>query len=84
MRKHDGQRMITASEVSEYVFCAKSWKLKLDGIRPESPRLEAGTAYHRQHQSGVHRAQRLRGLGIAFTWIALAAALIWLTIQIWE
>ena len=76
--------MITASEVGEYVYCAKAWKLKLDGIRPESPRLEAGIAYHREHQSGVHRAQRLRGLGLAFAWIALAAALIWLVIQIWE
>ena len=76
--------MITASEVGEYVFCAKAWKLKLDGVRPVSPRLEAGTVYHKEHQSGVHRARRLRGLGITFTWIALAAALIWLAIQIWE
>lgn len=76
--------MITASEVGEYVFCAKAWKLKLDGVRPESPRLEAGTAYHREHQSGVHWAKRLRGIGIAIGWIALAAAVIWLVIQIWE
>ena len=31
MRKLSGQRMITASEVGEYVYCAKAWKLKLDG-----------------------------------------------------
>ena len=84
MRKPSGQRMITASEVGEYVFCAKSWKLKLDGVRAESPRLEAGTAYHRKHQSGVHWAQRLRGLGMAFAWIALTATLIWLALRLWE
>jgi hypothetical protein len=76
--------MITASEVGEYVFCAKAWKLKLDGIRPESPRLDAGTAYHKAHQSGIHWAQRLRQVGTAVAWIALAAAVIWLVIQIWE
>ena len=76
--------MITASEVGEYVFCAKAWKLKRDGVRPVSPRLEAGTAYHKEHRSSVHRAGRLRGLGFALALIALAAALIWLAIQIWE
>jgi hypothetical protein len=76
--------MITASEVGEYVFCAKAWKMRLDGVRPESPQLEAGTSYHRAHQSGVHWAGHLLGVGIAIGWIALATAVIWLVIQIWE
>lgn len=84
MKDSRRQRMITASEVGEYVFCAKAWKLKLDGVRPESPRLEAGTAYHKAHQSGVHWAARLRGVGIASGWIALASAVFWLFIQIWQ
>ena len=65
-------------------FCAKAWKLQLDVVRPESPRLEAGTVYHKEHQSSVYRARCVRWLGTAFAWIALAAALIWLAIQIWE
>jgi hypothetical protein len=31
--KNFRQRMINASEVGEYIFCAKAWKLKRDGAR---------------------------------------------------
>lgn len=83
MKNARGQRMINASEVGEFVFCAKAWKLKLDGASPESPRLEAGTAYHRKHQSGVHWAQRLRQLGLTLAWLTLAAAVLWLFSKLW-
>jgi len=76
--------MITASEVGEFLFCAKAWKLKLDGHTPESPRLEAGTAFHLGHQAGVAWARRLRGLGVAAASIAMVIALLWLLIRIWR
>ena len=75
--------MITASEVGEFIFCAKAWKLKIEGASPDSPRLEAGTAFHHRHQSGVMWARHLRGLGIVVACFALALALIWLVTRLW-
>lgn len=83
MKDFRRQRMINASEVGEYVFCAKAWKLKRDGARPESPRLESGTTFHREHQAGVHWAGRLRQLGLRLAWLALAAAVLWLVSKLW-
>jgi hypothetical protein len=76
------RRMLTASEVGEYVFCAKAWKLRVEGKRPESPRLQAGTTYHQEHQSALHLAQRIGSVGKWATWLALAMAVIWLVIEI--
>lgn len=77
--------MLTASEVGEYAFCAKAWKLKRQGVVPKSPRLKTGTAYHQTHQAGLHWAQRLRSLGLAIILLALAAALLWLSgkVNLW-
>jgi len=75
--------MITASEVGEYIFCAKAWKLKIEGARSDSPRLEAGTAFHRRHQSKVTWAHHLRSLGVVIACLALALALIWLGAKLW-
>jgi hypothetical protein len=76
-------QMITASEVGEFIFCAKAWKLKIEGASPESPRLEAGTAFHRRYQSGVTWARQLRGLGVVAACLAFAIALIWLVTKLW-
>lgn len=76
-------RMITASEVGDYVFCAKAWQLKLEGARPDSQRLAAGTDYHRAHQSGVHWTLRLRQWGVRLAWLAIAAAVLWLISELW-
>jgi hypothetical protein len=85
MRHTRQQPMLTASEVGEYVFCAKAWKLKREGVLPKSPRLKAGTAYHQAHQAGLHWSQRLRQLGLAIILLALAAALLSLTgkVKLW-
>ncbi|MBI1760474.1 MAG: hypothetical protein HYR56_03465 [Acidobacteria bacterium] len=80
--KNARQRMINASEVSEFAFCAKAWKLKCEGVVADSPHLDAGTAYHRAHQSHLYLAQRLRRLGLALALLALAATLIWFIIKL--
>lgn len=48
MRKSSGKRLITESEIGGYIFRTKAWKMKLDSVRPESPRFEAGAACHRE------------------------------------
>ena len=78
MQRSRNQPMLTASEIGEYAFCAKAWKLKREGVQPDSPRLQAGTAYHRSHQAGLHWARLLRRLALAVLLLALAVALLWL------
>jgi CRISPR/Cas system-associated exonuclease Cas4 (RecB family) len=62
-------RYIRASEVAEYVYCARAWRLRVDGREPASgqARREAGEAWHLAHGQTVVRARRMRLLsGVAF------------------
>ncbi len=63
--------MIRASEVGDYVYCARSWWLRrVAGEEPEGRgRREAGTAMHAAHGRGV----RLSGLAL---WAGVVALLI--------
>ena len=73
--------IINASEVGEFVYCAKAWHLRRSGAVPQGPRLDEGTSFHHEHGSTVSRAARLRKTG---TWLSLIGlfflivlALIW-------
>jgi hypothetical protein len=59
------QLMITASEVGEFVFCAKAWQLKRDGAVADSPHLASGVAFHSWHGSRLALDSRLHRLGVA-------------------
>ena len=72
-------QIIQASEISDYVYCRRSWWLKrVHGYQPENKQaLEAGTNYHRVHGYMVQRAQKARLLAYALVGIALVTALAW-------
>jgi hypothetical protein len=55
-------RVIRASEIGQYDFCAKAWWLgSIDGVQPSNIReLQAGTAAHEQHGRQVQRASQLQ------------------------
>jgi CRISPR/Cas system-associated exonuclease Cas4 (RecB family) len=67
--------IIRASEVGEYVYCARAWWLRrVAGLEPAGrERRELGTALHRRHGRAVAGSRALVMLGIA---LALAAALL--------
>ena len=67
--------IIRASEVGEYVYCARAWWLRrVAGLEPAGhERRELGTALHRRHGRAVAGSQALVILGAA---LALAAALL--------
>ena len=48
-RQHNRQPVITASEIGEFVYCAKAWQLKRAGEEADSPALAQGTAFHAKH-----------------------------------
>lgn len=70
----DRQKYIRASEVGEYVFCARAWRLRFDGYEPTSGAgaREAGEKWHRKHGRTVRRARRARRLAVYSSFLALA------------
>ncbi len=58
----DRGKSIRASEVGEYLFCARAWRLRLDGYEPTMGRhaREAGTAWHLRHDD----PRRCRGCSV--------------------
>ncbi len=73
------QRPIQASEISAYLYCARAWWYRRQGVEPADPaRLRAGTRAHGAHGRQVWRARLLRGAAYAL----LAAALIWLAVYL--
>src|SRR6201999_4119177 len=77
MPKNRGQ-FIRASEIGEYVFCARVWKLRLDGHQPTTGSVarKAGEEFHRRHGRSVQRAQRLNAIAFVCFVLALVAAAI--------
>jgi hypothetical protein len=68
--------MIRASEIGEYVYCARAWWLhRVAGLEPEGrERRERGTALHRRHGRTIALSGALLWLGLGLA--LLAAALI--------
>lgn len=65
--------MIRASEVGEYVYCARAWWLRrVAGLEPAGrARREAGSALHRRHGRGLRWSGLLLAAGLALLMAAL-------------
>jgi hypothetical protein len=57
-------QFMRASEVGEYVFCARAWRLRLEGNEPIMGQVKrvAGQQWHRQHGKSVRRVKILKKL----------------------
>lgn len=72
-------KYLRASEVAEYVYCARAWRLRAEGHEPASgaARRAAGEAWHLAHGQSVVRARRMRLVaGLAFALAFLIGVLI--------
>jgi hypothetical protein len=78
MSQIDRRLIIDASEVGEFVYCAKSWYLKRSGEIPQGSQLERGVAFHKEHGTTVSRAARLRKAGqmLALTGFLLVVVMV--------
>ena len=67
-------KVISASEVAEYVFCRRAWWLnRVAGYESENVRgLEKGSAYHTAHGNLVSRSLFARRLSYALVFLAVA------------
>lgn len=65
-------RGIRASEIGSYLFCARAWWYRLQGIEPENQaELTAGTELHRAHGRRVIAAGFTRALALILLLVAL-------------
>jgi hypothetical protein len=64
--------------VGEYVFCARAWKLRLDGHDPRSGEAArvAGEQWHRRHGRSVRRVKILKRLAGVSGFLALLILLL--------
>jgi hypothetical protein len=76
-------KYLRASEVAEYVYCARAWRLRADGHEPASGqgRRAEGVTWHLAHGREVARARKLRLLARVAFLLALITGLILLASQ---
>lgn len=66
-------RIIRASEVGTYLFCARAWWYRLQGVESTNQaEMNAGTDLHRQHGRTVIASGLTRVLAIILLLVALA------------
>lgn len=76
-------KYIRASEVAEYAYCARAWRLRADGHEPASGhrRRAEGESWHLAHGQEVVRARRMRLVARFAFLFALAAGLLLLVLR---
>ena len=76
------QRVIRASDIGLYVFCARAWRLKADGHESQNrAEMAAGTEAHRAHGAAVAGSQRLQHLSVILFALAIVLLGLWLVSQ---
>lgn len=77
------RRVVRASEIGQYVYCARAWWLgSVQGLSSSHGReMKAGEVAHRRHGRGVRAAGALRRLAYAVLLLAAIAAVVWLAGQ---
>jgi CRISPR/Cas system-associated exonuclease Cas4 (RecB family) len=65
-------RIIRASEIGSYLFCARAWWYRLQGVEPENQAEQAtGTELHRAHERKVIASGFTRALALVLLLVAL-------------
>ncbi len=68
-------RIIRASELGQYDYCAKAWWLgSIEGVQPSNVReLRAGTRAHAEHGRQVRRAAQLQMMAVGLVVLGVIA-----------
>jgi hypothetical protein len=79
-RRDEHNRVIRASEIGLYAYCAHAWWLgAVEGVRPDDVRpLQSGWDVHERHGRRVVLAAALTRLSYVLLVLAGLAGLIWL------
>lgn len=75
----DTHRVIRASEIGQYIYCAQAWWLgSVQGLPSSRQRqMAAGTASHLRHGRSVRASQWIRRLAYAVLLLAALVGVVW-------
>jgi hypothetical protein len=75
-----GSRIIRASELGQYAYCAHAWWLgNVEGLPSgHQQEMAAGEAIHLRHGRGVRTSLRLARLAYAVLLLAMVVGVVWL------
>jgi hypothetical protein len=73
LREKMSDRVIRASEIGQYDFCAKAWWLaSIEGVPPSNVgELQSGAAAHAEHGRQVRRAAQLQLMAIGLVMLGV-------------
>jgi hypothetical protein len=75
----DKRKLISASEVGDYVFCALAWRMRAEGhesLPSARAAQESGTRWHHEHGRDVRRSRQARLAATVITALAIFLALL--------
>ena len=72
--------ILRASEIAEYLFCARAWWLeRVKGVPSLNVReMQQGASWHQRHGRAVERFHLLQRLAVALLILATAILAVWL------
>lgn len=72
------RKLIKASEIGEYVFCARAWRLRVEGYEPTHGHQAraSGTAWHLKHGRTTRNAGRLQKVAAFAGLLAIVVAVL--------
>lgn len=73
---------IAASEIAEYLYCQRSWWLKLKGfVNGNTENLSQGSAAHVQYSQQIEQVTRSEGIGKRIVLIGIALLVVFLIVR---
>jgi hypothetical protein len=79
MNNSRSTEIIRASEIGLYVFCARAWRLKMEGYESQNKAaMEVGSEAHQRHGARVVASVRARQLSIVLFIAAAVMLVLWL------
>ncbi len=72
--------ILRASEIAEYLFCARAWWLgRVKGLPSQNVReMKHGVSWHQRHGRAVERFYLLQRLAVALLILAIAILAVWM------
>ncbi len=86
LKRNNGSKAISASEISQYVYCPVSWYLKRCGVQPQSYGLKRGIDAHEKAGSRLvllERRERAAGVFRLMGYFSVVAAILLMGWVLW-
>jgi len=76
LKRKNGSKAISASEISQYVYCPVSWHMKRSGVQPHSGGLKRGIDEHKRAGSRLTLLERREKAAGTFRFLGYFSAVV--------